>query len=103
MQWCLELLSKLIFPCATRLVIDLLRTSSAMQNRRGDKGSPCLTPLLHLKYPICDPLMEMDIYADSRITCIQLQNALLKPYAFKTLIRKYHFMVSNALAISTLK
>jgi len=43
----LDPLVKSNFPCSTRFSIPLLRTSSEIQKRRGDKGSPCLTLILH--------------------------------------------------------
>jgi len=49
------------------LAIPLLNTSSTVQNKRGDKGSPCLTPLLQLKKPCSLPLIEMESFADSKI------------------------------------
>jgi hypothetical protein len=51
-------------PSTTSFEIYLLNTSSAKQKRRGERGSPCLTPLVQLKYPCDLPLIETDKKAD---------------------------------------
>jgi hypothetical protein len=81
----------------------LLRTSSTMQKRRGDKGPPCLTSLLQLKYPFNFPLTEIDRVAECKIVLIQEQNLSLKPNLLRTLRRKFHSRVSKAFVMSTLK
>jgi len=57
----------------------MLSASSTRQNRRGERGSPCLTPLLQEKYPCCVPLVETEIIAELRMANIQLQKILLNP------------------------
>lgn len=89
-------------PELTKAVIWRLKTSSTRQKRRGERGSPCLTPLLHGKYPWVDPLKAIDILAYSSIAEIQWQKVQLKPYLFKTVRRKLQLMVSKALDMSTL-
>jgi len=42
----LEPLIRSSLPCSTSFEIFLLRASSAIQKKRGERGSPCLTPLL---------------------------------------------------------
>jgi len=42
----------------------LLKTSSARQKRRGDNGSPCLTPQGQAKYPSCFPLIEIESFVE---------------------------------------
>lgn len=44
----------------TSLLISLARTSIARTNRKGDKGSPCLTPLLRLKKLNGLPLIKIE-------------------------------------------
>lgn len=48
----------------TSLVIPLLRTSSAEQNSKGDKGSPCLTPIVQEKKPSRFALTLMESFAE---------------------------------------
>ena len=51
----------------TSLLIPRLKTSLARQKRRGESGSPCLTPLLQEKKPIDLPLTRKDNFAEWRM------------------------------------
>jgi hypothetical protein len=49
------------------LLVMLWRRSAARTKRRGDRGSPCLTPLLHGKVELGKPLRRMEEVPDSRM------------------------------------
>ncbi|KAE9605049.1 hypothetical protein Lalb_Chr10g0093011 [Lupinus albus] len=52
----------------------LLSTSSVKQNKKGDKGLPCLTPFLQLKKSMFLPLMLIQSLANCIIQLIQVVN-----------------------------
>ena len=60
-----------IFLSFTRIERPLLRTSSTRQKSRGDKGSPCLTPLLQGKKPNKLPFLVLESIVEWRIVLIQ--------------------------------
>jgi hypothetical protein len=49
---------------STREIRHLLKISSAIQKRRGERGSPCRTPLEQLKKPTALPLTRRDNFAE---------------------------------------
>jgi hypothetical protein len=89
-------------PVENKFAILLLKTSSARQNSRGERGSPCLTPLEQLKNPSDLPLMEIDKKDNLRITCILLHKTSLKPKFLRTFSKKDHSKVSKTFEIKQL-
>lgn len=68
----------LISLSTTRLVRPLLSISSTKQNRKGDKGSPYLSPFWQVKRPFCLPFLPMERWAKWIIILIYWQNLMLK-------------------------
>ena len=57
--------------------------SAARTNRRGERGSPCLTPLLHLKFFHGIPFRRTAELAVLRRFCIQLTHFSENPLCFR--------------------
>jgi hypothetical protein len=53
------------------VLIDICRSSTASTNSKGESGSPCRTPLLHLKYFPETPLSRTAVEAEHKIFWIQ--------------------------------
>lgn len=90
------------FPLDTNSEIPLLKASSAIQNKRGERGSPCLIPLFQEKKPTNLPLTQKDSLADIKITLIHPQNLSSKPKAASTLRKILQSIVSKAFLMSNL-
>jgi len=65
------------------LEIPLLRTFSTRQKSKGDKGSPCLTPLLQGKKPTKLSFILIEYIIEQRIVLIQQTNEGCKPKRVK--------------------
>lgn len=89
-------------PCETNFEITLLKTSSTIQNSRGDKESPGLTPLPQLKKQCGESFTFIESLADNRMTWIHCTNFSQKPSAFNEFSKKCHSNILKALIISTL-
>jgi hypothetical protein len=57
--------------------------SAATAKRRGDRGSPCLTPLLHLKSLPATPLSNTEDVADERMSFIHSIHLEGNPFALR--------------------
>jgi len=68
--------------------IALLRTSSARQNKIGDKGSPYQTPQEQEKKPTALLFTSTDNRVDCKITKIQFTNVSTKPNPLRTSSKK---------------
>lgn len=64
-----------ILPCSTNLEMFLLNTSSAMQNKSVERGSLCVTSVLHLKKPFNLPFTFIERVAEFRMVLIQEQTS----------------------------
>lgn len=87
-------------PADWALVRILFNESAIKSNKKGDKGSPSLSPCLHLKKGPNSPLKEMQDLLPLSMSNIQLMNRDPKPLAESTSKRKSQFTLSKAFSKS---
>lgn len=86
----------------TRWERPLLSTSSSRQKRKGESGSPYLTPLEQENSLSILPLIVMESFVEFQIIWIQLQNIEQEPNLLRTWSKNFQSKASTALAMSIL-
>lgn len=89
-------------PCLCALLIMHCSKSEARTNSRGDRVSPCLTPLLHSKAFPGTPLSSIDDDPVSSILCTHCTHLLLNPKLFSICRIELCSTVSKAFSKSNL-
>jgi hypothetical protein len=79
------------------------RRSAANTNKRGEKGSPCLTPLLQWKVLPGTPLRRTEEVPEPRMSLIQLTHLEPKPLLYKISIIAWCSSLSKAFSKSNLR
>ena len=79
------------------------RSSTTRTKSKGDRGSPCLTPLLHLNYLPGVPFKRIEEKPEVKITDIHCNHLPGKPICFMIWMTSQCSMVSKALAKSSFR
>jgi hypothetical protein len=90
------------FPLSTASFRISCNNSTASTNRRGDKGSPYLTPLLHRNVLPGTPFSSMDNWAELRISFVQVTH-LVGKFSFCRVMMVGCSIVSKAFSKSNLR
>jgi hypothetical protein len=98
-----EIFRPLIFPAASSLNKSLDKTSAPKMNKKGERGSPCLRPLVGEKSPKGLPLMRMEKVEEEIQTLIQLIQEEWNPSLLITERMKSHSILSKAFSMCKLR
>ena len=98
-----EIFKPLILPRASSLNSNLERTSEPRINRKGDRGSPCLRPLLEENKPKGLPLIRMEKEEEEMHNLIQVIQEERKPNCFITERINSYFILSKSFFMSKLR